>query len=307
MRAARSLTGQPAVYLTALESAATPACDPHRGLRRSSSSRRWQPSGAQNFGARCIGQVPRARRSPSRSNLRRCASDWTGSAKVGASLERLGLESSPPSILRCCSHRGDVAARGGEVYTTLADGGFVPGCGGARGARRARPALEVVQSTGRGGRAARRGLPARSDADARTDPRYRPRRAARLPPGLVVAGRREPHRIPATAGSQFHGNYLSVVWVATTTTAKPGSPALKARCRCGPTPWRASSRCPSIRSCRPVRIGGSDSTTDWKRIPRAGSDAVVIGSAQGQPLRSIPNAHPHPRHMPRRVTRSRNG
>ena len=175
---------KPAVYLTALETgrytAATLIEDAPIELKLADGSV-WAP---QNFERQVYGQVPLARALAESMNLAtvRLGLDL-GLPKVAATLERLGLESSPtlnPSLLLGTVEMSPLEVV--QVYTTLADGGF---------RTRLRAVRAVLDENGKPLRTfkvqveaaapAGRGLPARPHAHAGTDPRYRARRGRETP------------------------------------------------------------------------------------------------------------------------------
>jgi penicillin-binding protein 1B len=208
---------KPAVYLTALESGRyTPATlieDAPIELKLSDGSV-WAP---QNFERQVYGQVPLARALAESMNLAtvRLGLDL-GLPKVATTLERLGLESSPtlnPSLLLGTVEMSPLEVV--QVYTTLADGGF---------RTRLRAVRAVLDSAGKPLKSFKVQVEAVAPPDAVYEldrmlmlvPTHGTARgvAARLPKGLVVAGKTgtsSDTRDSWFAG--FTGSYLSVVWV----------------------------------------------------------------------------------------------
>jgi penicillin-binding protein 1B len=208
---------KPAVYLTALETgrytAATLIEDAPIELKLADGSV-WAP---QNFERQVYGQVPLARALAESMNLAtvRLGLDL-GLPKVAATLERLGLESSPtlnPSLLLGTVEMSPLEVV--QVYTTLADGGF---------RTRLRAVRAVLDEHGQ----PLKSFKVRVEAAAPPAAVYALDRmlmlvpthgtargaAARLPPGLVIAGKTgtsSDTRDSWFAG--FTGNYLAVVWV----------------------------------------------------------------------------------------------
>ncbi|MGD0502169.1 MAG: penicillin-binding protein 1B [Steroidobacteraceae bacterium] len=208
---------KPAVYLTALESgrftAATLIEDAPIELKLPDGSV-WAP---QNFERQVYGQVPLARALAESMNLAtvRLGLDL-GLPKVAATLERLGLESSPtlnPSLLLGTVEMSPLEVV--QVYTTLADGGF---------RTRLRAVRAVLNEHGQPLKSFKVQVEAAAppaavyqlDRILMLVPTHGTARgaAARLPQGLVIAGKTgtsSDTRDSWFAG--FTGNYLSVVWV----------------------------------------------------------------------------------------------
>ena len=208
---------KPAVYLTALETgrytAATLIEDAPIELKLSDGSV-WAP---QNFERQVYGQVPLARALAESMNLAtvRLGLDL-GLPKVAATLERLGLESSPtlnPSLLLGTVEMSPLEVV--QVYTTLADGGF---------RTRLRAVRAVLNEHGQPLKSFKVQVEAAAppaavyqlDRILMLVPTHGTARgaAARLPQGLVIAGKTgtsSDTRDSWFAG--FTGNYLSVVWV----------------------------------------------------------------------------------------------
>jgi penicillin-binding protein 1B len=208
---------KPAVYLTALETgrytAATLIEDAPIELKLADGSV-WAP---QNFERQVYGQVPLARALAESMNLAtvRLGLDL-GLPKVAATLERLGLESAPtlnPSLLLGTVEMSPLEVV--QVYTTLADGGF---------RTRLRAVRAVLNEHGEPLKSFKVQVEAAAppaavyqlDRMLMLVPTHGTARgaAARLPPGLVIAGKTgtsSDTRDSWFAG--FTGNYLSVVWV----------------------------------------------------------------------------------------------
>ncbi len=208
---------KPAVYLTALESgrftAATLIEDAPIELKLPDGSV-WAP---QNFERQVYGQVPLARALAESMNLAtvRLGLDL-GLPKVAATLERLGLESSPtlnPSLLLGTVEMSPLEVV--QVYTTLADGGF---------RTRLRAVRAVLNEHGQPLKSFKVQVEAAAppaavyqlDRILMLVPTHGTARSAagRLPQGLVIAGKTgtsSDTRDSWFAG--FTGNYLSVVWV----------------------------------------------------------------------------------------------
>jgi penicillin-binding protein 1B len=208
---------KPAVYLTALESgrftAATLIEDAPIELKLPDGSV-WAP---QNFERQVYGQVPLARALAESMNLAtvRLGLDL-GLPKVAATLERLGLESSPtlnPSLLLGTVEMSPLEVV--QVYTTLADGGF---------RTRLRAVRAVLNEHGQPLKSFKVQVEAAAppaavyqlDRILMLVPTHGTARGAagRLPQGLVIAGKTgtsSDTRDSWFAG--FTGNYLSVVWV----------------------------------------------------------------------------------------------
>ena len=286
---------KPAVYLTALETgrytAATLIEDAPIELKLADGSV-WAP---QNFERQVYGQVPLARALAESMNLAtvRLGLDL-GLPKVAATLERLGLESSPtlnPSLLLGTVEMSPLEVV--QVYTTLADGGF---------RTRLRAVRAVLDEQGRRSRRFKVQVEAAAppaavyqlDRMLMLVPTHGTAReaAARLPPGLVIAGKTgtsSDTRDSWFAG--FTGSYLAVAWVGYDDNRETGLTGARAHCRSGPTPWRVSSPSPSIRSRpRRWRIAGSDSTTDSRRPRPAARMPWSSACRRTRSCPSIPNA-----------------
>ncbi len=208
---------KPAVYLTALETgrytAATLIEDAPIELKLADGSI-WAP---QNFERQVYGQVPLARALAESMNLAtvRLGLD-VGLAKVAATLERLGLESSPtlnPSLLLGTVEMSPLEVV--QVYTTIADGGF---------RTRLRAVRAVLDEQGRPLKSFKVQVEAAASPAAvyQLDrmlmlvPTHGTAReaAAHLPRGLVIAGKTgtsSDTRDSWFAG--FTGSYLAVAWV----------------------------------------------------------------------------------------------
>ena len=208
---------KPAVYLTALESgrftAATLIEDAPIELKLPDGSV-WAP---QNFERQVYGQVPLARALAESMNLAtvRLGLDL-GLPKVAATLERLGLESSPtlnPSLLLGTVEMSPLEVV--QVYTTLADGGF---------RTRLRAVRAVLNEHGQPLKSFKVQVEAAAppaavyqlDRILMLVPTHGTARSAagRLPQGLVIAGKTgtsSDTRDSWFAG--FTGNYLLVFWV----------------------------------------------------------------------------------------------
>jgi penicillin-binding protein 1B len=262
----------------------------------------WAP---QNFERQVYGQVPLARALAESMNLAtvRLGLDL-GLPKVGATLERLGLESSPalnPSMLLGTVEMSPLEVV--QVYTTLADGGF---------RTRLRAVRAVLDEHGQ----PLKSFKVQVEAAAPPAAVYQldrmlmlvPTRgtargaAARLPPGLVVAGKTgtsSDTRDSWFAG--FTGNYLSVVWVGYDDNRETGLTGAQ-----GALPVWADT----MASLKPVSFDPvvPDQVEDrWigfddglETNPTCSSDAVVIGVPKDSPLplnpkcASAPSPHATP-------------
>ena len=168
---------KPAVYLTALETgrynAATLIEDAPIELKLADGST-WAP---QNFEHQVYGRVPMARALAESMNLAtvRLGLDL-GLPQIADTLQHLGLETRPtlnPSMLLGTVEMTPLEVV--QVYTSLANGGFRARLRAVRAVLdEQRQAAQELQGAGRRGGTAGRGLPARSDDDARDHPRHRP-------------------------------------------------------------------------------------------------------------------------------------
>ncbi|HTB30197.1 MAG TPA: penicillin-binding protein 1B [Steroidobacteraceae bacterium] len=273
---------KPAVYLTALETgrytAATLIEDAPIELKLADGSV-WAP---QNFERQVYGQVPLARALAESMNLAtvRLGLDL-GLPKVAATLERLGLESSPtlnPSLLLGTVEMSPLEVV--QVYTTLADGGF---------RTRLRAVRAVLDENGKPLRTFKVQVEAAAppaavyqlDRMLMLVPTHGTARgaAARLPPGLVIAGKTgtsSDTRDSWFAG--FTGNYLSVVWVGyddnreTGLTGAQGALPVWADTMASLKPVSFDPIAPDLVEDRWIGFDDGLETT-----PACSSDAVVIG------------------------------
>jgi penicillin-binding protein 1B len=291
---------KPAVYLTALETgrytAATLVEDAPIELKLPDGSV-WAP---QNFERQVYGQVPLARALAESMNLAtvRLGLD-VGLPKVAATLEKLGLESSPtlnPSLLLGTVEMSPLEVV--QVYTTLADGGF---------RTRLRAVRAVLDEHGRPLRtfkvqveeAAPPAAVYQLDRMLMLVPTRGTARgaAARLPQGLVVAGKTgtsSDTRDSWFAG--FTGNYLSVVWVGYDDNRETGLTGAQ-----GALPVWADT----LASLKPVSFDpiAPDSVEDrWigfddglETTPACSEDAVIIGVPKDTKLPANPKciSSPH--------------
>ena len=273
---------KPAVYLTAIESgrytAASIIEDAPIELKLGDGSI-WAP---QNFERQTYGQVPLAWALAESMNLAtvRLGLDL-GLPKVAATLQRLGLESSPtlnPSMLLGTVEMSPLEVV--QVYTTLADGGF---------RTRLRAVRAVLDEHGHPLRTFKVQVEAAAppaavyqiDRMLMLVPTHGTARgaAARLPPGLVIAGKTgtsSDTRDSWFAG--FTGNYLSVVWVGYDDNRETGLTGAQ-----GALPVWADT----LASLKPVSFDPivPDSVEDrWigfhdglETTPACSADAVVIG------------------------------
>ena len=273
---------KPAVYLTALETgrytAATLIEDAPIELKLADGSV-WAP---QNFERQVYGQVPLARALAESMNLAtvRLGLDL-GLPKVAATLERLGLESSPtlnPSLLLGTVEMSPLEVV--QVYTTLADGGF---------RTRLRAVRAVLDEHGQ----PLKSFKVRVEAAAPPAAVYQLDRmlmlvpthgtargaAARLPQGLVIAGKTgtsSDTRDSWFAG--FTGNYLAVVWVGyddnreTGLTGAQGALPVWADTMASLKPVSFEPILPDLVEDRWIGFDDGLETT-----PACSSDAVVIG------------------------------
>ncbi|HTV94765.1 MAG TPA: penicillin-binding protein 1B [Steroidobacteraceae bacterium] len=292
---------KPAVYLTALESGRyTPATiieDAPIELKLSDGSI-WAP---QNFERQVYGPVPLARALAESMNLAtvRLGLD-IGLPKVAATLERLGLESPPtlnPSLLLGTVEMSPLEVV--QVYTTLADGGF---------RTRLRAVRAVLDEHGR----PLKSFKVQVESAAPPGPVYEldrmlmlvPTRgtargaAARLPPGLAVAGKTgtsSDTRDSWFAG--FTGSYLSVAWVGyddnreTGLTGAAGALPVWADTMASLKPVSFEPVAPDLVEDRWIGFQDGRETT-----PACNSDAVLIAVPRDTVLPSDPRciASPHP-------------
>ena len=273
---------KPAVYLTALETgrytAATLVEDAPIELKLADGSV-WAP---QNFERQVYGRVPLARALAESMNLAtvRLGLDL-GLPKVAATLERLGLESSPtlnPSLLLGTVEMSPLEVV--QVYTTLADGGF---------RTRLRAVRAVLDEDGKPLRTFKVQVEAAAppaavyqlDRMLMLVPTHGTARgaAARLPPGLVIAGKTgtsSDTRDSWFAG--FTGNYLSVVWVGyddnreTGLTGAQGALPVWADTMASLKPVSFDPIAPDLVEDRWIGFDDGLETT-----PTCSADAVVIG------------------------------
>jgi penicillin-binding protein 1B len=292
---------KPAVYLTALETgrytAATLIEDAPIELKLADGSV-WAP---QNFERQVYGQVPLARALAESMNLAtvRLGLD-VGLPKVAATLERLGLESSPtlnPSLLLGTVEMSPLEVV--QVYTTLADGGF---------RTRLRAVRAVLDEHGRPLKTFKLQVEAAAppaavyqlDRMLMLVPTHGTARgaAARLPPGLVVAGKTgtsSDTRDSWFAG--FTGNYLAVVWVGyddnreTGLTGAAGALPVWADTMASLKPVSFEPILPDLVEDRWIGFDDGLETT-----PACSADAVVIGMPKDAQLPGNPkcNSSPHP-------------
>ena len=293
---------KPAVYLTALETgrytAATLIEDAPIELKLADGSV-WAP---QNFERQVYGQVPLARALAESMNLAtvRLGLDL-GLPKVAATLERLGLESSPtlnPSLLLGTVEMSPLEVV--QVYTTLADGGF---------RTRLRAVRAVLDEHGQ----PLKSFKVRVEAAAPPAAVYQLDRmlmlvpthgtargaAARLPQGLVIAGKTgtsSDTRDSWFAG--FTGNYLAVVWVGyddnreTGLTGAQGALPVWADTMASLKPVSFDPILPDLVEDRWIGFGDGLETT-----PACSPDAVVIGVPKDTRLpvnskcTSVPSLH----------------
>jgi penicillin-binding protein 1B len=273
---------KPAVYLTALETgrytAATLVEDAPIELKLADGSV-WAP---QNFERQVYGQVPLARALAESMNLAtvRLGLDL-GLPKVAATLERLGLESSPtlnPSLLLGTVEMSPLEVV--QVYTTLADGGF---------RTRLRAVRAVLDENGKPLRTFKVQVEAAAppaavyqlDRMLMLVPTHGTARgaAAKLPPGLVIAGKTgtsSDTRDSWFAG--FTGNYLSVVWVGyddnreTGLTGAQGALPVWADTMASLKPVSFDPIAPDLVEDRWIGFDDGLETT-----PTCSADAVIIG------------------------------
>ncbi len=273
---------KPAVYLTALETgrytAATLIEDAPIELKLSDGSI-WAP---QNFERQVYGKVPLARALAESMNLAtvRLGLDL-GLPKVAATLERLGLESPPvlnPSFLLGTVEMSPLEVV--QVYTTLADGGF---------RTRLRAVRAVLDEHGRPLKTFKVQVEAAAppaavyqlDRMLMLVPTHGTARgaAARLPPGLVIAGKTgtsSDTRDSWFAG--FTGNYLAVVWIGyddnreTGLTGAQGALPVWADTMASLKPVSFDPIAPELVEDRWIGFDDGLETT-----PACSTDAVVIG------------------------------
>ncbi len=280
---------KPAVYLTAIESgrytAATLIEDAPIELKLADGSV-WAP---QNFERKTYGQVPLAYALAESMNLATVKLGLDlGLPKVAATLERLGLESSPtlnPSLLLGTVEMSPLEVV--QVYTTLADGGF---------RTRLRTVRAVLDEHGHPLKTFKVQVEAvappaavyQIDRMLMLVPTHGTARgaAARLPPGLVVAGKTgtsSDTRDSWFAG--FTGNYLAVAWVGYDDNRETGLTGAQ-----GALPVWADT----LASLKPVSFDpvAPDSVEDrWiglydglETTPACSPDAVVIAVPKDTPL-----------------------
>jgi len=292
---------KPAVYLTALETgrytAASLIDDAPIEVKLADGSV-WAP---QNFERTVNGQVPLARALAESMNLAtvRLGLD-VGLPKVAATLERLGLESSPtlnPSLLLGTVEMSPLEVV--QVYTTLADGGF---------RTRLRAVRAVLDEHGRPLKTFKVQVEAAAppaavyqlDRMLMLVPTHGTARgaAARLPQGLVVAGKTgtsSDTRDSWFAG--FTGNYLSVVWVGyddnrdTGLTGAAGALPVWADTMASLKPVSFDPIVPDLVEDRWIGFDDGLETT-----PACSADAVVIGVPKDARLPANPKcvSAPHP-------------
>ncbi|MGD0490842.1 MAG: penicillin-binding protein 1B [Steroidobacteraceae bacterium] len=292
---------KPAVYLTALETgrytAASLIEDAPIEVKLADGSV-WAP---QNFERTVNGQVPLARALAESMNLAtvRLGLD-VGLPKVAATLERLGLESSPtlnPSLLLGTVEMSPLEVV--QVYTTLADGGF---------RTRLRAVRAVLDEHGRPLKTFKVQVEAAAppaavyqlDRMLMLVPTHGTARgaAARLPQGLVVAGKTgtsSDTRDSWFAG--FTGNYLSVVWVGyddnrdTGLTGAAGALPVWADTMASLKPVSFDPIVPDLVEDRWIGFDDGLETT-----PACSADAVVIGVPKDARLPANPKcvSAPHP-------------
>jgi penicillin-binding protein 1B len=288
---------KPVVYLTALESGrynpATIIDDAPIELKLADGST-WAP---QNFDHQLHGPVPLARALAESLNLAtvRLGLD-VGVPKVAATIERLGLDSSPalnPSLLLGTVEMTPLEVV--KVYTALANGGF-----------RARPRAvrAVLDDQGRPLKA----FKVQVEAAAPPLAVYQLDRmlmlvatqgtareaAARLPRGLIVAGKTgtsSDTRDSWFAG--FTGSYLAVVWVgyddnrATGLTGAAGALPVWADTMRALKPVSYEPIAPDLAEDRWIGFTDGLETT-----PTCSADAVVIAVPKGTVLPGNPRCAP---------------
>jgi penicillin-binding protein 1B len=292
---------KPAVYLTALETGRyTPATlieDAPIELKLGDGST-WAP---QNFEHEVYGQVPLARALAESMNLAtvRLGLD-VGLPKVAATLERLGLESSPalnPSLLLGTVEMSPLEVV--QVYTTLADGGF---------RTRLRAVRAVLDEHGRPLKSFKVQVETAAPPAAVYEldrmlmlvPTHGTARAAaaRLPQGLAVAGKTgtsSDTRDSWFAG--FTGSYLAVVWVGyddnreTGLTGAAGALPVWADTMASLKPASFDPVAPDLVEDRWIGFNDGLATT-----PACSPDAVLIAVPQGTVLPADPKcvSSPHP-------------
>jgi penicillin-binding protein 1B len=295
---------KPAVYLTALETgrytAATLIEDAPIELKLSDGSI-WAP---QNFERQVYGKVTLARALAESMNLAtvRLGLDL-GLPKVAATLERLGLESPPvlnPSFLLGTVEMSPLEVV--QVYTTLADGGF---------RTRLRAVRAVLDEHGRPLKTFKVQVEAvappaavyQLDRMLMLVPTHGTARgaAARLPPGLVIAGKTgtsSDTRDSWFAG--FTGNYLAVVWIGyddnreTGLTGAQGALPVWADTMASLKPVSFDPIVPELVEDRWIGFDDGLETT-----PACSADAVVIGVPKDTQLPPNPQCAAAPPPSPR--------
>jgi penicillin-binding protein 1B len=288
---------KPAVYLTALESgrytAASLIEDAPVALKLPDGST-WAP---QNFEHEVYGQVPLARALAESMNLATVKLGLElGLPKVVETLKSLGLESDPalnPSLLLGTVEMTPIEVT--AVYTALANGGF---------RARLRSVLAVLDEHGK----ALKSFRVQVDAAAPPAAAYQIERmlmlvpthgtareaAARLPKGLVVAGKTgtsSDTRDSWFAG--FTGSYLSVVWVGyddnkvTGLTGAQGALPVWADTMAALKPVSYQPVAPEQVEDRWIGFGDGLETN-----PGCSADAVIIAVAKDQVLPANPRCTP---------------
>ncbi len=290
---------KPAVYLTALETgrynAATLIEDAPLELKLKDGSV-WAP---QNFEHQFYGQVPMARALAESMNLATVRLGLElGLPKVAATLQRLGLDTAPtlnPSMLLGTVEMTPLEVV--EVYTSLANGGF---------RARLRAVLAVVDERGRPLKSFKVQVEEAAPAAAVfaldrmltlvTTRGTGREAAARLPPGIVVAGKTgtsSDTRDSWFAG--FTGSYLAVVWVGYDDNRVTGLTGAA-----GALPvWADTMAALSSTSFQPVPpelieerwIGFADGL---ETTPACSADAVAVAVPTGTVLPANTNCGPRP-------------
>lgn len=295
---------KPAVYLTALETgrytAATLIEDAAIELKLADGSI-WAP---QNFEHTFYGQVPLARALAESMNLATVKLGLeVGLPQVVETLQRLGLESAPalnPSLLLGSIEMTPLEVV--QVYTSLANGGF---------RSRLRTVLAVLDEKGQ----ALKSFPVQVDAAAPPAAVYALDRmmmlvtthgtardvAARLPKGLVVAGKTgtsSDTRDSWFAG--FTGSYLAVVWVGyddnheTGLTGAAGALPVWADTMARLKQVSFAPPAPDATEDRWIAFGSGLETN-----PGCSKDAVIIGVPKDTILPGDPACYPgHPAPAP---------
>jgi penicillin-binding protein 1B len=288
---------KPAIYLTALESGRyTPATiiqDEPVELKLPDGST-WAP---QNFERDVNGPVPLARALAESLNLATVHLGLDlGLPKVAATLQQLGLESSPalnPSMLLGTVEMSPIEVM--QVYTSLANGGF---------RARLRSVRAVLDEQGR----ALKSFKVQVDQVAPPGPVYELDRmlmlvpthgtardaAARLPKGLVVAGKTGTSSDTKDSWfAGFTGSYLAVVWVGYDDNRETGLTGAA-----GALPiWADTMAALKPVSYEPVPPEGiEDRWVGYKdgleTTPACSPDAVVIGVPKDTALPPNPACNP---------------